>query len=129
MRRNKRCLGRESPLYPWLQVLLLTLAGAELDVHASPGAWRAAAHEAAAYLMGTAIRPVSPILALSGCPAASSLTWHLRRGHLPRIHRHWTHKGQCGSRRPALRALVVQLRRVSSWGAAGGPAVNMHFTR
>ena len=42
-----------------MQVLLLTLAGAELDVHASPGAWRAAAHEAAAYLMGSAIRQVS----------------------------------------------------------------------
>ncbi|BDA51016.1 hypothetical protein COCOBI_17-2350 [Coccomyxa sp. Obi] len=38
------------------QTLLLTLAGADLDLY-SPAQWRAAAHEAAAYLTGCAIRP------------------------------------------------------------------------
>ncbi len=39
------------------QTLLLTLAGADLDLY-TPAQWRAAAHEAAAYLTGCAIRPV-----------------------------------------------------------------------
>ncbi|CAL8466147.1 g5683 [Coccomyxa elongata] len=38
------------------QTLLLTLAGADLDLY-TPAQWRAAAHEAAAYLTGCAIRP------------------------------------------------------------------------
>ncbi len=44
-----------------LQTLLLTLCGADLDLY-TPEHWRFAAHEAAAYLTGSGIRPVRSAL-------------------------------------------------------------------
>lgn len=51
-----------------LQTLLLTLCGADLDLYA-PEHWRIAAHEAAAYLTGSGIRPVR---SLHSAPLLSS---------------------------------------------------------
>ncbi len=53
------------------QTLLLTLAGVDMDCY-TPSAWRAMAHEAAAYLNGSQLLQVSAVLACLPVPAAPS---------------------------------------------------------
>jgi hypothetical protein len=54
------------------QTLLLTLAGVDLDLY-TPKRWRAAAHEAAHFLMGSQISPVRPSSSLLSCWCSASV--------------------------------------------------------